>query len=175
MKRLLIMTVALLCFVGLSGQNKKSGPPFKANPQKGLYIGITSAKNFLTGQQEALAMALTAFAVDIPVDDQENYLSSSRKFNCDIRVVDIKFVDDLVYTLFKISLEGNYTVMVGSKGISSQYEGTFHEATEHLISLSLENQADGRSLEWKWRDSYYYDGTNQEITVAGMVSEQYEQ
>ena len=175
MKRFLLMTAALLCFVGLSGQNRKNGLPFKTDPQKGLYIGIAPVEDLLTGQQKSLVMALTAFAVDVPVDNTDNYFSSGRTFNCDIRVVDIKFVDDLVYTLFKISLEGDYKVMVSSKGRSVQDGDTFMEATENLISLSLENQSNGRSLEWKWRDSYSRDGTTQQIAVAGTVYEQYEE
>lgn len=168
------MTVALLCFIGLSGQNKKSGLPFKANPEKGHYIGITSAENFLTGQQEALAMALTEYRLNLPEDVHISGMPSSGSvFNCEISVVEIKLVNNLTYILFKITPGGNYKVTASLNGIYRKDGDTVSEATEQLIALSFTNQSENRTqaLKWEWRGSYYFDGTNQTRTVSGIVTE----
>ncbi len=190
MKRFLLMTAALLCFVGLSGQSRIKDIPFRADHKKGLYIGVAPVANILTGQQEALAMALTDFLYNMQQNIHVNSVVTSTgttsttesapsdSFSavsenyCDIRIVDRATIDETEFILFKIVSGGDYNVKVNSRMASMSDGNMFTETLDLSISLTFKNQSGQEVLKWDWTDSSFRGNDRERRNIYSSVLHQ---
>lgn len=190
MKRFLLMTAALLCFVGLSGQSRIKDIPFKADHKKGLYIGVAPVANILTGQQDALAMALTDFLYNMQQNVHVNAVVTSTgttsttetapsdSFSavsenyCDIRIVDRATIDGTEFILFKIVSGGDYNVKVNSRMASTTDGNKYTETFDLNISLTFKNQSGQEVLKWDWTDSSLRENDRERRNIYSSVLHQ---
>lgn len=187
MKRFLLMTAALLCVVGLSGQSRIKDIPFKADHKKGLYIGVTPVTNILTGQQEALAMALTDFLYNMQQNIHVNSVVTSTGTTsitetapsdsfyavsenyCDIKIVDRATIDGTEFILFKIVSGGDYNVKVNSRMASTTDGNKYTETLDLTISLTFKNQSGQEVLKWDWTDSSLRENDRERRNIYSSV------
>lgn len=186
MKRIILVTIALLSVVCAWGNSKKIYP-FKADADKGLYIGVTSADNILTGQQDALAMALNNFAfhMQTKVESRVSYSTkedssaepsssstSASMHYCDIRIVDRATVDGNEFILFKIVSGGDYKLSINFKATTSATDTEITELIQIRLSLSLNDPSGKEVLNWDWAESSLKKNGEEQRTLHSMVSQQ---
>lgn len=187
MKRLILMTAALICCIGLSGQNVKKELPFKADYKKGLYIGVASAENILTGQQEALVMALNDFAFHMqttmkssvsystkedPNAQPSNNSTSTSMHYCDIRIVERATIEGNEFILFKIVSGGDYKLSIDINATSSSSGTNFTELIKMHLRLSLNDSSGKEVMAWDWAESSLRENEKETRLLHSMVSQQ---
>ena len=186
MKRIILVTIALLSVVCAWGNSKKIYP-FKADADKGLYIGVASADNILTGQQEALAMALNNFAFHMqtkmesrvsystkedPSAQPSSSSTSTSMHYCDIRIVERATVDGNEFILFKIVSGGDYKLSINFNATSSATKAELTELIEIRLSLSLNDSSGKEMMTWDWAESSLKKNGEETRTLYSMVSQQ---
>lgn len=187
MKRILFFACALLCSVMLSGQSKTKLSQFKSNPDKDLYLGAADTDNILTGQQEALVMALTEFSACAGQKMKGRIVSSTTEAGteasplseyagmsmhyCDIEVVDKTTIEGTEYILFRIVSGGKYKVALNTKMISVENDNEVRSSLETILSLTLTDPSGKENLLWTWRDIYLIDNNDHHRTIASSVNQ----
>ena len=187
MKRILFFACALLCSVMLSGQSKTKLSQFKSNPDKDLYLGAADTDNILTGQQEALVMALTEFSACTGQKMKGRIVSSTTEAGteasplseyagtsmhyCDIEVVDKTTIEGTEYILFRIVSGGKYKVALNTIMISVENDNEVKSSLETRLSLILTDPSRKEILLWEWGDVYQIDNNDHHRTIASSVNQ----
>ena len=187
MKRILFFACALLCSVMLSGQSKTKLSQFRSNPEKDLYLGAADTENILTGQQEALAMALTEFSACAEQKLKGRRVSSTTEAGteasplmefagtsmhyCDIEVVDKTTIEGTEYILFRIVSGGRYKVELNTKMMSIENDNEVRSSLETILSLKLTDPSGKENLLWQWIDVYLIDNNDHQRTIASSVNQ----
>ena len=187
MKRILFFACALLCSVMLSGQSKTKLSQFRSNPEKDLYLGAADTDNILTGQQEALVMALTEFSACTGQKSKGRTVSSKTEAGteasplmesagtsmhyCDIEVVDKTTIEGTEYILFRIVSRGKYKVELNTKMMSIENDNEVRSSIETILSLKLKDPSGKENLLWTWRDIYLIDNNDHHRTIASSVNQ----
>lgn len=187
MKRILFFACALLCSVMLSGQSKTKLSQFKSNPDKDLYLGAADTDNILTGQQEALVMALTEFSACAGQKLKGRTVSSKTEAGaeasplmesagmsmhyCDIEVVDKTTIEGTEYILFRIVSGGKYKVELDTKMMSIENDNEVRSSLETILSLKLTDSSGKENLLWQWIDVYLIDNNDHQRTIASSVNQ----
>lgn len=187
MKRILFFACALLCSVMLSGQSKTKLSQFRSNPDKDLYLGAADTDNILTGQQEALVMALTEFSACAGQKLKGRTVSSKTEAGaeasplmestgmsmhyCDIEVVDKTTIEGTEFILFRIVSGGKYKVELNTKMISVENDNEVRSSLETILSLKLTDSSGKENLLWTWRDIYLIDNNDHHRSIASSVNQ----
>lgn len=187
MKRILFFACALLCSVMLSGQSKTKLSQFKSNPDKDLYLGAADTDNILTGQQEALVMALTEFSACAGQKLKGRTVSSKTEAGaeasplmesagmsmhyCDIEVVDKTTIEGTEYILFRIVSGGKYKVELDTKMMSIENDNEVRSSLETILSLKLTDSSGKENLLWQWIDVYLIDNNDHHRSIASSVNQ----
>lgn len=170
MKRIVLMAIAMLVFVTVSGQDKSSSKPIKApyksEPAKGLYVGVASQDDVLMGQQDALSDALLEYVTYqgtqkvSSVSDGAASVSTtmvgspSQRYHCNIKVVDRAYAGGFEFFLFRILPGDDYEITVSHAAFMSDDE---LETMSLKVMLKFTDQKSQTTTQWVY-DNFYDKG-----------------
>lgn len=156
-----------LCFIVASGQKRVAyGLPFKSDPEKGLYVGVTE-EDVLLGHHKALAMALQEYiyfsasrnsgiqysmssSKKADQNDPDKTSTSTNKGYCDVEIVDRTVVNGIEYIMFSIVSGGRYEYEVLDDYASSESGNQSEELSKSYVSLFYTDPATQEKMEWKF-------------------------
>ena len=155
----------LLSFSGFAQERVRkvaSEPPFRSNPEKGLYVGSADASDVLLGQHRALAMALIEYAhyekpVTVKISSTsmfDNEMTAANEGSCDVEIVDRIINEGTEFIRFRITSGSTYSYSISDQMMSQEKGDESITDMESMITLSFKDPSGSEELLWEYVAQY---------------------